>query len=687
MAPTAEGWALGFDVAGHSVAQAKGGEMRKYVLAIVGLTLLCLLAALGTEIASANTYTVNTTDDTDDGTCDGTHCSLREAINAANSNSGSDTIAFNISTSDSGYQVSGISGTWTISLTSGLPILTDNGTIISGTTQTDLNPDGPEIEITGAGLSFLTCLWIESANNVVHGLVINRCSLNGVLIQTSGAISNTVSGNYIGTDASGSSSLGNKYGVMIGSGAQGNVVGGDTPEERNVISGNDQTGVYIQHDDSDRNTISGNYIGTDATGTQDLGNAQTGVLISYGPQNNTVGGDTAGERNIISGNDGDGVSIGESDTMSNTVSGNFIGVVVSGTQALGNGGDGVQISGGAENNTVGGNTEGERNVISANDRNGVYIVSSGTMSNTVSGNYIGTDAAGSSDLGNAFEGVHIATGAQNNTVGGQTAGERNVLSGNDWHGVHIGGVGADGNVVSGNYIGTDAAGTQPLGNSMDGVGIDEAAQDNTVGGPTAAARNVIAANGGSGIHGLDSDGNTVSHNYIGTDLTGTQDKGNSAYGVSIDGDAQNNTVGPLNLIAHNDSGGVWISGSSTLGNAITENSIHSNVSLGIDLASGGNNLYSAPTVSSVDGCFANVSGTATAGDTVEVFTGPDDEGKRYLASDVADVSDDWEVVGPFRLDTYVTATATDGSGNTSEFSADVESNCHLVFVPLGVKNY
>ena len=604
--------------------------MRKYVLAIVGLVLLCLLAALGTASGAPSTFTVNTTDDTDDSTCDVSHCSLREAINAANSNPGS-TIEFSIPATDTGHEVSGITGTWTISLTSSLPTLTGGGTIISGTTQAvnqgNLNPNGPEIEISGASLSGVFCLAIESADNVVHGLVINRCPLAGVLIQKTGADYNTVSGNYIGTDALGSLDLGNTRGVDIGSGAQGNVVGGDSPEERNVISGNNQYGVYIQHDDSDRNTVSGNYIGTDATGTQDLGNTETGIVIAYGPQNNTVGGDTEGERNIISGNEGDGVSISESGTNNNTVSGNFIGTVVSGTEALGNTGDGVEIGAGAQNNTVGGDVEGERNVISAN-RMGVNIVGSGTMTktmmNTVSGNYIGIDVAGSSDIGNAFYGIQISSGAHNNIVGGQTAGERNVISGNGRSGVYITLTGTDDNVVSGNYIGTD--------------------------------------------------------------VTGTQDKGNSHDGVTIDNGAQGNTVGANNLIAHNNMSGVYVDDSGTTGNTITQNAIHSNGDLGIDLDGGSNGEISAPAVSAANACF--VMGTADAGDTVEVFTGPDEEGKTYLATALAGGAGQWSVVGSFTFDTYVTATATDASGNTSEFSSQAEPGaCYPVYLPLGVKSY
>jgi hypothetical protein len=312
------------------------------------------------------------------------------------------------------------------------------------------------------------------------------------------------------------------------------------------------------------------------------------------------------------------------------------------------------------------------------------------MSNTVSGNYIGTDVTGTSDLGNSGAGVHLQLGAHDNTIGGQTAGERNVISGNDSSGVIMSWSGTDGNMVSGNYIGTDAGGTQELGNANEGVFIDFGAQNNTIGGQTAAARNVIAANGGSGVFIRQSgtDENTVSHNYIGTDVTGTQDRGNGYDGVRIASYADDNTVGPHNLIAYNDQRGISVSGpNAPTGNTITQDSIHSNGSLGIDLSSGGNNDIPAPTVSYVDACFGTVSGTAGADETVEVFTGPDEEGKTYLATDVADGPGDWEVSGSFTFDTYVTATATDASGNTSEFSTAVEAHCYRVYVPLGVKNY
>jgi len=858
--------------------------MRKYLLAIVGLVLLCLLAALGTASGSPDTITVDSTTDVLDADVDCDHVgigdlpgsdgvtSLREAICAANNNAGSDTIAFSIPATDTGYEVSGISGTWTIPLTSSLPILTGGGTVISGTTQGDLNPDGPEIEISGAGVGSGNCLQVASAGNVIHGLVINRCPWSGVALMGSGATTNTVSGNYIGTDASGSTDLPNGWvGVGILDGAQGNVVGGDTPEERNVISGNDQDGVTIFFSGSMSNSVSGNYIGTDATGAQGLGNGNHGVAIYGGAQNNTVGGDTEGERNIISDNGIDGVNI-QGGTGSNTISGNFIGTVVSGTQALGNdgrgvrivsspnntiGGDtagernvisgnstgvtivgsaamsntvsgnyigtdasgstdlpntsiGVQIRGGAQGNVVGGDTPEERNVISGNGQYGVTINDSTTMSNTLSGNYIGTDATGAQDLGNAEHGVAIYDGAQNNTVGGDTEGERNIISGNGMDGVSIQGVGtrnntisgnfigtvvtgtqalgnasrgvrivsspnntiggdtagernvisgndlgvsilgsdamsntvsgnyigtdASGssdlrnlfsgvqimsgahnntvggrtegernvisanragvsivgsgtmsNTISGNYIGTDATGTQELCNRYGGVRIEGGAQNNTIGGQTAADRNVISGNSWSGVYIKDAgtDGNTVSQNYIGTDVTGTQDKGNSYDGVRIATGAENNTIGPDNLIAHNDLRGVYVDDSGTTGNTITQNSIHSNGLLGIDLNDGGNTELPPPAISGAS-CIT-ITGSTLITTTVELFTSPDDEGKTYLTTVSPDGSGNWSASGFLADHAYLTATATDAAGNTSEFSAIAA--CSHTYVPLVLKRY
>jgi hypothetical protein len=374
------------------------------------------------------------------------------------------------------------------------------------------------------------------------------------------------------------------------------------------------------------NVVSGNYIGVDAAGTAALGNGCEGVIISDGPQNNIVGGDTPGERNVIGGSNSHGVLIAGSDTTSNTVSGNYIGTDANGTAALANGQHGVVINNGAHDNTIGGSSPGEGNLISGNTDDGVRISGFGAEGNIVIGNHIGLDSSGTAVLGNGEHGVEIVNGAARNTVGGMTAGERNVVSGNARHGITVGDPGGDGNVVSGNYIGTDATGTVALGNGSAGVAIGFGAQDNLIG------------------------------------------------GTSIE---------EGNLIAHNTEAGVLVEGAGSTGNTISHNAITANGGLGIDNSSGGNTELTSPTIASA-GC-SSVSGTAPLSATVEIFSDPADEGRRYEGTTIADATGvfTWtgSVSGP-----NVTATATDGAGNTSEFSAPLGLVCHRVYLPLVVSS-
>jgi hypothetical protein len=370
-------------------------------LAALSLTVALVLALMPTgHTARAATYTVTNTNDSGAG-------SLRQAIIDANANPGTDTIDFNIPCGG---------GVCTITPTSPLPTLTDDGTTIDGYTQGDASPATAtmpavlriEIDGTSAGGS-VSGLTIESANNSIRGLVINNFGWHGVFISGTIATDNRVMGNHIGTNAKGASDLGNGFdGVNISWGAQNNRIGGSTAAARNVISGNDGGGVYIEDSGTTGNTVSGNYIGLAASGTTKLGNG-IGVVISWGAQNNTIGGDTEGERNVISGNDQDGVIIFENNTTGNIVSGNYIGTDKNGTANLGNTQNGVYIGYGAQNNTVGGDTDGERNVISGNGENGVYIYEIETINNTASGNYIGTDANGTADLGNGGRGLTSRT--------------------------------------------------------------------------------------------------------------------------------------------------------------------------------------------------------------------------------------------------------------------------------------
>jgi CSLREA domain-containing protein len=306
--------------------------MRKYGLVVTGLVLvLCLLAPLGTARGSPDDYTVNTTDDdVDVGGCQQAptgDCTLREAITDANDDGDVSNIAFNIPTSDGGYNPS--TGVWTIQLGSALPDLTEDGTGIMGSTQTgnqgDTNPNGPEIAVNGA--SAYACFDLRSAHNTIEGLAINQCTYGIKIVAP--AHHNTIIANYIGLNAQGTAASGNtQTGIYIAY-ASDNTVGGGPPGARNIISGNGEHGVWIHGDGADRNDVSGNYIGTDSTGVFDVANTWDGVAIGGGPQENDIGPD-----NIIAYNDVHGVLISGATTISNTVTQNTI---------HSNGGEGISL--------------------------------------------------------------------------------------------------------------------------------------------------------------------------------------------------------------------------------------------------------------------------------------------------------------------------------------------------------
>jgi hypothetical protein len=246
----------------------------------------------------------------------------------------------------------------------------------------------------------------------------------------------------------------------------------------------------------------------------------------------------------------------------------------------------------------------------------------------------------------------------------------------------------DDNTIVGNYIGTDAKGSSDVSAGLSGIDLGDGAENNTIGSSADGDRNIISGMViGIRLFGSSNTGNVIRGNYIGTDCTGAQPLGNG-YGIRIHGGAHDNTVGPYNVIAYNGGDGVWVDGLYTNGNTITQNSIHSNGDLGIDLTSGGNDSVSAPLIPSKTCDFA-ASGTAPFNSTVELFTGPDDEGKTYLTSVSADGSGNWSAWGFLAGDTYLTATATDAAGNTSEFSsgAGVVACDERTHLPLATKQY
>ncbi len=199
-------------------------------------------------------FTVNTVNDGDDGLCDIVHCSLREAIQYANLNSGfADTIPFNIPGSPP----------FSIAPASPLPAITDPATVNAATQPGFAGT--PIVELNGTNASGAPGLRLLSApNTTLRGLVINRFNSGG--IQVANSPSAIVAGNYIGTDVAGASALGNgTYGVSIEAGSDNALIGGATVADRNLISGNANSGISVQA--AANVVIRGNRIGTNAAGT------------------------------------------------------------------------------------------------------------------------------------------------------------------------------------------------------------------------------------------------------------------------------------------------------------------------------------------------------------------------------------------------------------------------------------
>src|SRR5262249_3975302 len=226
----------------------------------------------------------------------------------------------------------------------------------------------------------------------------------GGKIDGSGTPPATIQGNLVGTNAAGLAAVPNaRHGIQLTQGANGVRIGGAAATARNVISGQSAAvsqGVEITAGCMS-NTISGNYIGTDITGTAKIPNGGNGVRITANPSTGTpgtvVGGTTAttgtAPGNLISGNGGDGVLVtGTSnqavDVTGTQIAGNLIGTDKNGTTALGNTRYGVEIASGANNFNVGGMTVSARNVISGNGNGGIAMTGSATTGVKILGNYI-----------------------------------------------------------------------------------------------------------------------------------------------------------------------------------------------------------------------------------------------------------------------------------------------------------
>jgi titin len=459
-------------------------------------------------------------------------------------------------------------------------------------------------------------VYVNGSNNTIGGTasgarnLISGNSQDGVVINTGSG--NQVLGNYIGTNAAGNAALGNNLGILVNH-ALSSTIGGTASGARNLISGNSVNGINILGNGSQ---VLGNFVGTNSTGIAALPNG-TGIAVAG--DGNTIGGTASGAGNLDSGNSGYGLYFSGN---GNKALGNFVGTNAAGNAALPNS-VGIGVAG--ANNTIGGTASAARNVISGNSNQGVLIqlVTAGVSGNVVQGNYIGTNAAGTTALANS---IGIEDGGTHNTLGGSVNGARNVVSGNSGDGILLDSS-ASGETVQGNFVGLNATGKAALAN--DGNGIEVLGSSNTIGGSVAAAGNIIAFNKKGGVLVSEGSRNTIRQNAI--LANGTAQKGP---GITLSGSANNSIAAPK------------IKSAKLSGNTLTLKG-----------------TFTAPIAgaSYVLEFFANPSGDAEGRDYLGSLTvTPTSTGTQSYTFTVTD-----QVSGE---DPLVTATLTDASGNTSAFS-------------------
>ncbi len=550
----------------------------------------------------------------------------------------------------------------------------------------------------------------------------------GVVLSSPSTLGNLIAGNYIGTSSNGLVAISNAFNGVEMLNSASNSIGGSTAAAGNLISGNGLAGVKIGNLSGSGHIVQNNLIGTDATGTNALPNNLYGIIM-FGVTGNQIG-----PSNVISGNKLSGVLV-SSNATANIIQGNLIGPDRTGLRRLGNTLSGVQIE--SPSNTIGGLTASARNVISGNTNNGIYLIGPTGSNTLVQGNFIGTDINGTAALANSIAGIYV-TASPGNTIGGLTPTARNIISGNANQGIYLVNNATTGNLIQGNYIGTDLTGSAGIANGSGYVplapfevagGVDiDGAPGNTIGGTNSGAGNLISANwrDAIAIGGTGASNNVIQGNLIGVKIDGVSPLGNEWASVEIRSAGGGGgtiiggiTPGAANIIANtrqSDFDGVRIrSGPGNQGILIRGNSIFGNnassLSLGIDLDlngvtandgcdtdTGANQLQNFPllTGSLTTGGVTRVSGTLNSiasrtyqldfyANTATNVSGYG-EGQFYLGS--TNVITDGSCNGSFTFivpaasvpGQFITATATDATNNTSEFSAAVTVNAPTISV-------
>jgi CSLREA domain-containing protein len=550
------------------------------ILQRIALTLMLPVVAT----SQAATITVNSIADTvaNDG-----HCTLREAINSANSNVASggmpgecvagqalptvDVIAFNIP----GAGVHTISPSTQLIITQAVKI--DGYTQPGSSVNTLAIGDNAvlRIEIAGGAVDGVIQLngpfSVDSSGSTIRGLVIDQNSGRSIFVGNgfgNGSNNDTIVGNFLGVDPTGMTVTSTNTPINAVS-STNLVVGGSSPADRNVISALNQDPIFFNQTSS--SFVQGNYIGVNAAGTASLG-AFEGILLIQGSTNDKIGGSGAGEGNVIYGSF-KAIRIDTSDTT------------------------------------------------------------------TIQGNFIGTDATGSSGFGPSFGiGIESSSGT---IIGGSGPGAGNVISGNIV-GIQVGNS-APGTIIQGNKIGTDIGGTQPVPNTGSGIRLtgNVPGGGSIIGGSNPGEGNTIANSCGIGVE--------FNQQVANWPILGNSMYANG-YGIALQ---------PSNEPAINDTG---------------------------DADTGANNLQNQPVITSAPISAGNVTITGTLNSIantqyrVEFFSSVDcnrsgfGEGRTFLG--FANVTTGASGNASFNALTFavpagqiaIAATATDPNGNTSEFS-------------------
>jgi hypothetical protein len=595
--------------------------------------------------ARADTYTVNSIDDSlsyDDTHCTAGHCTLRAAIDLANSHDGPDIIQFNIPGPNP----------HTIRLTTMLPTLRDGGTTIAGDSQpgyvsnltygSGLNPRGTPVIVLDGGGETGIAIAVNSNGNVIRGMsFINFTEGYAARAIDMYGANNSVEKNFIGLAPDGTVQA-NSDGIWLGGDSQ--------YVADNVISGN---GIGIQVREGEGHMILGNLIGTDPTGSRAACESAGFGILTYGSVNSLIiGGSTPAERNVISGFSPYGVGIDVH--FGAYIRNNFIGTNAAGDAVIPNY-IGINLSAtrcdaypfemcrGSPPAVL------EGNLISGNE----YGIWADTDFSVIRGNKIGTNAAGTAALGSQPVGIYSDYG-RHLLIGGYGRNEGNLISGN---GVGILLENEAGNAeIFGNRIGTSLSGNVAVPND---IGVELLSGVNDLGDSEAASGNLISGNDvGVWIEG---ESNRVRNNRIGTNDSGSAGVPNRI-GINVVGDIATLSIDYGNLIAFNRRHGIVLEDAvnvliyrntihsnggdgiylmriddpGPLRNRFRENSIYNNAGLGIRFASPDlNGGVEAPVLAAADPSF--VEGTACPGCLVEIFVSDRDpsgygEGKEFLTA-------------------------------------------------------